>query len=127
MYKRAARGTGGSSYNGRAKYARRPGNVRIERAASQTAMARRIVLSFGPVLSGTVSKLTDYDVSLLICKIIDEGLTIDKQLMALYPALQRRLERDGSKISLYQGDRLLADKALVAVIARWSRYRGMSD
>ena len=90
-------------------------------------MVRRIVLSFGPVFSTTVSELTDYDIALLICKIIDEGFTIEKKLKALYPDLQRALEREGRKMSLYQGDRLVAAKALVEVIARWSRYRITSD
>lgn len=90
-------------------------------------MARSIVLTFEPNINKSVYNLNDYDLIIMICKIIDESLTIDKQLMSLYPKLQFGLESKGYKISLCQSDRLLAVKALAEVIARWSRYRSMID
>lgn len=87
MYKRAARRTGGSKLNGRALLASSPSNPKIEIAASRTSYVRRMVLNFDINIIGNLS---DYDITLIIIKIIDEGYSIDRNLLNLYPSIQKR-------------------------------------
>ncbi|QYU69107.1 hypothetical protein J4558_02885 [Leptolyngbya sp. 15MV] len=122
MYKKASRGTGGSLRNGYARVARRPSNYAIELAAAHTPYVREIVRAFGDDPDTAIAQLPDYELCLLVLKILDD-YTIDRKLMSMRANISEKLEGGGKALVLSNHEKSITKMHLASVIKRWADYR----
>ena len=120
MYKNASRRTGGAATNGRAKVAKTPSKSTLERAASQTALGRSLVLDSAYYSSTTIAQLSLDKVGRLILDLV-EGYTNDKTLVKLAKRLQ------SSSHCLTRDEMGLAAIALKELVGRLTKYRTRQD
>jgi hypothetical protein len=124
MYKGAGRRTGGSQFNGYAHVARKSSNPTIERAAAHTDFVRKVIWIFGPNPHASLARLSDYDLALLIDKMLD-GHTHDRALLAIGQEISFNIKSYGLDLQLAPETRLKAENAIPLIIKRWEKYRAI--
>ncbi len=116
MYKKASRHTGGSKFNG---YARVASNWSIERRSADTPLARRLVNIFSDECE-PLKAFHDYDLAILIVKLIQEGYTMNKWLGSVAPPIAERLDRYENRTRLTPYERRVAETVIPEIVERWA-------